>query len=102
MADETKRVDVIMGPYRNTLLTMPAAEADAAIAAHWAREVGAPYGDHEPLTEEERAAAMTSADAWAKAQIEGVGATPEPGGTRAMSAGSSGTTYRTRATPAEK
>ena len=52
MADEKKRVDVFMGPYRNTLLDMPTAEADAAINAHWARDPYStePYGTgHEAL-----------------------------------------------------
>ena len=71
MADETKRIDVIMGPYRGNLLTVSAADADAAVNAHWARDPfsGEPYGTaHDPLSDEERASALEAANTWAKAQ----------------------------------
>ena len=71
MADELKRVDVFMGPYRGHLLDMPTAEADAAINAHWARDPYStePYGTgHDALSDEERTAAMTAATDWAQAQ----------------------------------
>ncbi len=76
MADEMKRIDVIMGPYRNNLLDVPAAEADAAVGAHWARDPysGTPYGEgHDALSAEERDAAMNAAWEWARAQWN-----PEP------------------------
>ena len=71
MADETKRIDVIMGPYRGNLLTVSAADADAAVNAHWARDPhsGEAYGTgHDPLSDEERATALEAANTWAKAQ----------------------------------
>jgi hypothetical protein len=86
MADETKRVDVFMGPYRGNLLTMPVAEADAAIAAHWARDPfsGEEYGkSHPPLSEQERTDAMTAATAWAQAQWAPPPTEPKPAEPRA-------------------
>ena len=81
MADETKRVDVIMGPYRGNLLTMPTAEADAAINAHWARDPfsGVEYGTgHDPLSDEERASALEASRTWAQAQWAGFTQEPPP------------------------
>ena len=82
MADELKRVDVFMGPYRGHFLDMPAAEADAAVNAHWARDPYStePYGTgHDALSDEERAAAWTAATDWAQAQwAPFVEAAPEP------------------------
>src|SRR4029077_10411587 len=69
MADEIKQINVIMGPYRDNRLTVLAADADAAINAHWARD---PFGledpDHPPLTDQQRTDALTAAHTWAKAQ----------------------------------
>jgi len=74
MADETKRVDVFMGPYRGNLLDMPTAEADAAINAHWARDPFLPYDtEHGELSEQERADALAAANTWAQAKWN-----PEP------------------------
>jgi hypothetical protein len=103
MTDETKQIDVIMGPYRGNLLTVSAADADAAVNAHWARDPhsGEEYGTgHDPLSDEERAAALEAANVWAQAQwAAGTQAPPDPppegGETRNMEAGSGGR-YRTR------
>ena len=84
MADELKRVDVFMGPYRGHLLDMPTAEADAAINAHWARDPYStePYGTgHDALSDEERTAAMTAATDWAQAQWAPFVEPPPPEGT---------------------
>jgi len=87
MADETKRVEVFMGPYRNNLLDMRTAEADAAINEHWARDPFVPYdAEHGALSEQERADALAAATAWAQTQWETAGAgeppPPEGGATR--------------------
>ena len=84
MADEMKRVDVFMGPYRGNLLDMPTAEADAAIAAHWARDPFStePYGEgHDPMSDQERTDAMTAATEWAQAQWAKIEPPPPPEGT---------------------
>ena len=88
MADETKVIDVIMGPYRGTRLTVSAADADAAVNNHWATDANAPppapdHEPHPPLSDEERAAALTAAEAWAKqtwATAQGVEPPPPPEG----------------------
>jgi len=69
-----RQMYVIVGPYRGNVLTMPDAEAESAKDNHWAVEmstVAPPYDaskpaehDHE-LTEEDRAYAVESANAWA-------------------------------------
>ena len=41
MADETKVIDVIMGPYRGHRLTVSAADADSAVNSHWATDANA-------------------------------------------------------------
>jgi hypothetical protein len=102
MADETKRVEVFMGPYRNTLLNMRTAEADAAINEHWARDPFAPYdAEHGALSEQERADALAAATAWAQTQWETAGAgeppPPEGGATRRnMGPGKPAAGYQTR------
>ena len=50
MAEETKVIDVFMGPYRGHRLTVPAADADSAVNNHWATDANAPppEPDHEP------------------------------------------------------
>ena len=61
MADETKQVDVIMGPYRGHRLTMTAADADAAVNGHWATDPHAvvdPDHPHPPLEDAGRQAAL--------------------------------------------
>src|SRR4029077_15534972 len=70
MTDETKQVDVIMGPYRGNRLTMSAADAQAAVNGHWATtptDTDHSRDDpHPPLDDAERKAAMDAAHAWAK------------------------------------
>lgn len=72
MADETRQIQVLLGPYRDNRLTVSAADADAAINAHWAvdpHHVAEPDEEpHPPLTEEERTAAFEAATTWAQAQ----------------------------------
>jgi len=74
-------IDVIMGPYRDQRLTMTAADGQAAIDAHWARDPhsGVPYGEgHEPLDEEHRAEALEAANTWAQAQWDAGTQEPPP------------------------
>ena|SRR5580765_6219150 len=86
MADETKVIDVIMGPYRGTRLTVSAADADAAVNSHWATDANAPLPlpddePHPPLSDEERTAALEAAQTWAQAQwdaAQAVGTPKEP------------------------
>jgi hypothetical protein len=82
MADETKQVDVIMGPYRSTRLTMTAADADAAVNAHWATDPTKAFEPpHDPLSDQERSEALTAAHSWAQAQwdaAQGTAPPPEP------------------------
>ena len=42
MADETKRIEALYGPYRGQHLDLPAADADQAIKDGWARD---PYAE---------------------------------------------------------
>jgi hypothetical protein len=67
-AEGNVAVDVIMGPYRDNRLTMTAADGQAAINAHWARNPQEPYGEHDPLTDQQRTDALEASHAWAKAQ----------------------------------
>jgi len=110
MADETKQIDVIMGPYRGNRLTVSAADADAAVNAHWARDPHSdvPYGEgHEPLDDEHRAEALEAANTWAQTQWDAGAQEPPPpeggegetGGVtrrRAMSPDQPGARYATR------
>ena len=88
MADETKTIDVILGPYRGHRLTVPAADADAAVNGHWATDANAPPPGpddepHPPLSAEERAAALTAAEAWAAVTwkaAQGIEQPPPPEG----------------------
>jgi hypothetical protein len=83
-----KQVNVLMGPYRGNALIMPEAEADQAIADHWASEVqhtfdAAAEPPHDPLTDAERDAAYAAALAWAEAvnpppEVEPVEPVEEP------------------------
>lgn len=68
--EETKEVQVLCGPYRDSRLTMSAADATAAINDHWAIDPFAPLDEepHDPLTEQERQAAYDASMTWAKAQ----------------------------------
>jgi hypothetical protein len=70
MSDDTTEVQVILGPYRDSRLTMPKAEASAAINDHWAVDPFAPLDEkpHDPLTEQERQHAYEASMTWAKAQ----------------------------------
>ena len=72
MADETRQIQVLLGPYRDRRLTVSAADADAAINAHWAVDpfhVAAPDEEpHPPLSDEERTAALEAAQTWAQRQ----------------------------------
>jgi len=93
MADETKQIQVLLGPYRDHRLTVSAADADAAVNAHWAVDpshVAAPDEEpHPPLSDEERTAALEAAHAWAKQTwdtAQGVTPPPEPPITRAKKA----------------
>ena len=83
MADETKQIQVLLGPYRDHRLTVSAADADAAINNHWAVDpfhVAAPDEEpHPPLSDEERTAALEAATTWAQAQWDTAqGVTPPP------------------------
>jgi len=72
MADETKQIQVLLGPYRDHRLTVSAADAQTAINDHWAVDPFETHDpDHEPhppLTEEERLHAMEAATTWAQLQ----------------------------------
>ncbi len=79
---DSKMVDVLLGPYRNQRLTMPAADADAAVNNHWATDPDAAPDEHPhpPLSDEERQAAFDAANEWAQAQWDAAQGTepPEP------------------------
>ena len=72
MADETRQIQVLMGPYRDHRLTVSAADADAAINNHWAVDPNATHDPdeepHPPLSDEERTAALEAAQTWAQLQ----------------------------------
>ena len=61
-------VEAIMGPYRGQHLTMTAADGQAAIDAHWARNPSEAIYEHEPLDDEHRKEAVDASHAWAQAQ----------------------------------
>ena len=82
MADETRQIQVLLGPYRDHRLTVSAADAESAINNHWAVDPHAAPDDHPhpPLSEEERTQAVTSATEWAQLQwdtAQGI-APPDP------------------------
>jgi hypothetical protein len=65
--DEPAVVHVVAGPYAGQRLTMPKADADAAIADKWATDPNAPppkEGEKEakPMTEEEHAEVKAKAE----------------------------------------
>ena len=70
MTDETTEVQVILGPYRDSRLTMSTADAQSAINNHRAVDPFAPLDDHphDPLTEQERQDAYEASMTWAKTQ----------------------------------
>lgn len=72
MADETRQIQVLLGPYRDHRLTVSAADAETAINDHWAVDpshVAEPDEEpHPPLSEEERTHALEAATAWAQLQ----------------------------------
>ena len=82
MPDETRQIQVTLGPYRDHRLTVSAADADAAINAHWAVDpfyVAPPDEEpHPPLTDEERTAALEAATTWAQAQWDAAQAIGQP------------------------
>jgi hypothetical protein len=83
MADETKQIQVLLGPYRDHRLTVSSADAESAINNHWAVDpfhVAAPDEEpHPPLSDEERTAALEAATTWAQTQWDTAqGVTPPP------------------------
>jgi hypothetical protein len=71
MADETRQIQVLMGPYRDNRLTVSATDAESAINNHWAvdpHELPDPDHQHPPLSAEERTAALEAAQTWAQQQ----------------------------------
>jgi len=81
MADETRQIQVLMGPYRDNRLTVSSADAESAINNHWAVdpfELPDPDHQHPPLTEEERTAALEAATTWAQAQWDAAQQIGEP------------------------
>jgi hypothetical protein len=72
MADETRQIQVLLGPYRDHRLTVSSADAESAINNHWAVDpfhVAEPDEEpHPPLSDEERTAALTAATEWAQLQ----------------------------------
>jgi len=112
MADETRQIQVLLGPYRDHRLTVSAADAETAINDHWAIDPFATLEPdeepHPPLSEEERTHALEAATAWATTQwntAQGI-APPDPpppeGGVtrrRAMTPDDTTGRYATRNTP---
>jgi len=102
-AEGNVMVEAIMGPYRGQNLTMTAADGQAAINGHWARNPTETHYEHEALDDEHRKEAIDAAHAWAQAQwdaaqgIEPEAPPPEGGVTkrRAMKPGE-GADYKTR------
>jgi hypothetical protein len=105
-AEGNVMVEAIMGPYRGQRLTMTAADGQAAINDHWARDPVEALYEHEALDDEHRKEAIDAAQAWAQAQwdaaqgIEPPEPPPPEGGItkrRAMRP-DDGTDYKTRHT----
>jgi len=95
MVDETRQIQVLMGPYRDNRLTVSAADAESAINNHWAvdpHELPDPDHQHPPLSVEERTAALEAATTWAQLQwdtaqqVKPPDPPPDPPITRAKSA----------------
>ena len=111
-AEGNVMVECIMGPYRGQNITMTAADGQAAINAHWARDPTEALYEHEPLSEEDRKAALDASHAWAQTQWDAAqdvepDQPPPPEGetggvtrrTRAMSPDQSVPGYATRQQP---
>jgi len=78
-AEGNVMVEALMGPYRGQNLTMTAADGQAAIDAHWARDPTEALYEHEPLDEAGRTAALDASHTWAQAQWDAAqGVEPEP------------------------
>ena len=79
-----KQVQAIVGPYAGTVLTMPEAEADDAVAGKWAIELALPPFDADKpsplpvLTTEELETAAGKAQEWADKQTAPPEPPPEP------------------------
>ena len=113
-AEGNVMVEAIMGPYRGQRLTMTAADGQAAINDHWARDPTEALYEHEQLDDEHRKEAVDAAHAWAQTQwdaAQGVedetppppeGGEGEAGITRKRNMTPAAPTggYTTRATPA--
>lgn len=106
MTDETRQIQVTLGPYRDHRLTVSSADADAAISNHWAVDpfyVAAPDEEpHPPLTDAERAAALEAATTWAQAQwdaAQAIGQPREAGVRRDMKPDDTSGRYPTRNIP---
>ena len=102
-AEGNVRVEAIMGPYRGQHLTMTAADGQAAIDAHWARNPADAHYEHEALSDADRTAAWDGSHAWAKTQWDAAAGIeppdpppPEGGVTRNMTADDDGGSYTTR------
>jgi len=70
-------VEAFMGPYRGNRLTMTAADGQAAINNHWARNPGQIEYEHEPLDDAGRIAALDASKAWAQVQWDAANGTNE-------------------------
>jgi hypothetical protein len=72
MAEESKLVEATAGPYKGQRITLPTADADAAMAAGWAVDPFAPppnaeeLANRKPPTEEELARANEAAQTMAR------------------------------------
>jgi len=77
-AEGNVRVEVLMGPYRGQHLTMTAADGQAAINDHWARNPGEALYEHEPLSDEDRTHAWDASQTWAKAQWDAAAGIEQP------------------------
>lgn len=103
MADETKVIEAIAGPYAGQRLTVPAADADAAIKDGWARDPFAPVDpDAEPpeLDQEAHDKMLTAAQKAAR-KLRGE-EEPDAGKkakeAKSLEADNPGATYETRST----
>lgn len=78
-AEGNVMVECIMGPYRGQNITMTAADGQAAINDHWARDPTEALYEHEELSEEDRTHAVEASHAWAQAQWDAAaGVEPPP------------------------